>query len=99
MPGDGTDWRLRSKCSRLTIADSDKLFFSKGRTSKKAKEFCKDCPVLSECLALSLTSDNSVGVWAGTSERERRKMLKQRLTLLPGSVGVVKRVNLQFHSV
>jgi WhiB family transcriptional regulator, redox-sensing transcriptional regulator len=67
------DWRVKSKCARLTPQESDKLFFSQGRTTNKAKAFCKDCPVIQECLAESLRDYNK-GFWAGTPEHERSNM-------------------------
>jgi hypothetical protein len=67
------DWRVDSKCSRLTAKQSDKLFFSQGRSTKRAKAFCSDCPVSKECLQESLRGD-SRGFWAGKSMKERDNM-------------------------
>jgi WhiB family transcriptional regulator, redox-sensing transcriptional regulator len=45
----------------------------KGDTGAAAKAVCAGCPVRAECLAYALAEDLA-GVWAGTSERERRAM-------------------------
>lgn len=34
------------------------------------------CPVLASCMRYALENDERFGVWAGTSERERRKLRK-----------------------
>jgi hypothetical protein len=44
--------------------------------SEEAKKFCKTCPYVAECLEWAL-KNNEMGVWGGTTERERR-MLKRR---------------------
>ena len=38
---------------------------------------CADCPVHEECLAYALAQPDLVGVWGGTTERERRKIRRQ----------------------
>ena len=66
------DWRSRSKCQKLTPNEFDDMFFPEaGRAINRAKLFCKDCPVFTECLQFAL--DNKVsGIWAGTSSKERK---------------------------
>src|SRR5690242_16698442 len=52
MTGEHADWRLQGKCTKLPTDESDKIFFpGPGGKSKKAKEFCKSCPVISQCLS------------------------------------------------
>lgn len=51
-----------------------------------AKNICKGstplaisaCPVRDECLAYALEHNEKFGVWGGTSERERRRLQRQR---------------------
>jgi WhiB family transcriptional regulator, redox-sensing transcriptional regulator len=47
----------------------------------RAKKICIDCPVAAACLAYALEHRIDHGVWGGTSERERRRMLKTRKVL------------------
>ena len=35
---------------------------------------CADCPVRKDCLAYAMAQPDAVGVWGGTTERERRAM-------------------------
>ncbi len=43
-----------------------------------AREICKICEVKTVCLEYALTERIDHGVWGGTSERERRRMLRAR---------------------
>lgn len=69
---DKQPWRARALCGKLTLEESDKLFFvGRGATSKPAKKFCADCPVKLECSQFALTYQE-VGIWGGTTEDDRR---------------------------
>lgn len=72
------DWRTQGRCSTLTVEEYDKLFFpDQGRSINKAKEICKDCSVIANCLQFAL--DNAIeGIWAGTSYADRCRMQKAR---------------------
>jgi WhiB family transcriptional regulator, redox-sensing transcriptional regulator len=39
---------------------------------------CARCPVKDECLNYAMQHRNLVGVWGGTTERERRRIRRQR---------------------
>lgn len=69
-------WRNKRKCRNLTPEQADKIFFPKpGGKSKAAKAYCLDCPVISQCLKENLALGAlSQGMWAGTTEPERRRM-------------------------
>ena len=43
------------------------------------KRVCEECPVQSECLEFALENRIDHGVWGGTSERQRRRIIKARL--------------------
>ena len=65
-----TDWRDRAAC--LGIANSD-IFFPIGRdpqAAEDAKDVCRRCPVVRDCLTFALTHEVS-GVWGGTSDGDR----------------------------
>jgi WhiB family transcriptional regulator, redox-sensing transcriptional regulator len=49
---------------------------------ERAKRVCVDCPVSATCLNYALQHRIDHGVWGGTSERERRRILKSRRLLL-----------------
>ena len=49
-----------------------------GARQREAREFCRACPVRTECLAHALDQRIEFGVWGGTTERERRALLRSR---------------------
>ncbi len=70
-----TTWMAKGNC-----ADRDpKIFFpSDGIGVARAKSICSTCPVQAACLEHALTHRIDHGVWGGCSERQRRKIRKQR---------------------
>jgi WhiB family redox-sensing transcriptional regulator len=73
------NWREHATCRH---EDPD-LFFPIGTTGpalvqqEQAKSVCRRCPVREECLQWALDTGQTIGVWGGTSENERRA-LKRR---------------------
>lgn len=43
-----------------------------------AKQVCAECGVRAACLEYALSRREKVGVWGGATERERRRILRQR---------------------
>ncbi|MFD6924565.1 WhiB family transcriptional regulator [Streptomyces sp. NPDC059944] len=74
------NWRDSAACRSV---DPD-LFFPIGSTGpavlqiQEAKAVCEGCPVREACLDWALESGQSVGVWGGTSETERRSLARRR---------------------
>jgi WhiB family transcriptional regulator, redox-sensing transcriptional regulator len=68
------NWRAAARC-RTT--DAEGLFVA-GARQREARSFCKACPVRTECLAHALDHRIEFGVWGGTTERERRALLRSR---------------------
>jgi WhiB family redox-sensing transcriptional regulator len=69
------DWLDRAKCRDMDPA----IFFpSDGIGVQAAQRICVDCPVRSTCLEYALAERVDHGVWGGTSERERRRILRHR---------------------
>jgi WhiB family transcriptional regulator, redox-sensing transcriptional regulator len=70
------DWRDRAAC----CAVDPELFFPVGSTGPAldqladAKSVCHRCPVIGECLAWALGTDQRSGVWGGLSEAERYQL-------------------------
>ncbi|HAM03835.1 MAG TPA: WhiB family transcriptional regulator [Acidimicrobiaceae bacterium] len=69
------EWMERGKCRDL---DPATFFPSDGIGVQAAQRICSDCPVKSPCLEYALSNRVDHGVWGGTSERERRRILRQR---------------------
>ncbi|MBQ0851532.1 WhiB family transcriptional regulator [Streptomyces sp. NPDC057621] len=72
-------WRDYAECRTV---DPD-LFFPIGNTGpalvqiEDAKSVCRRCPVREECLNWALDTGQSIGVWGGTSESERRTLRRR----------------------
>jgi WhiB family transcriptional regulator, redox-sensing transcriptional regulator len=70
-----TEWMAEGKCSEVTPS----VFFpSDGVGVDVARKICQDCEVRGPCLEYALVNRIDHGVWGGTSERERRRILRQR---------------------
>jgi WhiB family redox-sensing transcriptional regulator len=48
---------------------------SRQRRERKAKQFCAQCPVVTQCLEHSLRFREAYGVWGGIAETERHRIL------------------------
>ena len=77
-----TDWMATGNCRDEPPAT---FFPSDGVGVELAKRVCSGCPVSEVCLEYALENRIDHGVWGGTSERQRRRILKaRRLPLLVG---------------
>ncbi|MDA3032182.1 MAG: WhiB family transcriptional regulator [Actinomycetota bacterium] len=56
-----------------------KIFYPDDEASSIfAKSVCSTCSVQTECLEHALTIREKAGVWGGASERDRRRIIRQR---------------------
>jgi len=70
-----SNWMAQGNCADQPPS----LFFpSDGVGVEVAKRLCVECPVRSDCLEYALANRIDHGVWGGTSERERRRILRAR---------------------
>ena len=46
--------------------------------AQAAKTVCESCPVQQSCLNHALTFREKAGVWGGATERDRRRIIRQR---------------------
>lgn len=70
-----SNWMAIGNCSD----QPPELFFpSDGVGVEVAKKVCADCPSKEPCLEYALAHRIDHGVWGGTSERQRRRILKAR---------------------
>ena len=72
------DWRSAGLCR-----GSDPLVFyppsdEDDSLADEAKMICGMCAVRRPCLEFALTTREKHGVWGGLTERERRRVLRQR---------------------
>lgn len=58
--------------------EPDLFFPERGASTKEAKEVCRGCVVREDCLEYALDHGEKFGIWGGMSERERRRLRRQR---------------------
>lgn len=79
-----TTWMAEGNCRN---EPPTRFFPSDGVGVEIAKQICATCPVSEPCLEYALEQRIDHGVWGGTSERQRRRILRARR--LPVTVGPV----------
>lgn len=68
-------WRQRAACRGV---DPDVFYPAADEEADDAKAICGICPVREACLEYALVNRERDGVWGGATERERRRILRQR---------------------
>ena len=68
-------WRQRAACRGV---DPDIFYPISDEEAEEAKAICGACTVAETCLEYALTNRERDGVWGGATERERRRMIRQR---------------------
>lgn len=76
-------WQRDAACRKVEIGHSTRarvhaFFPDRGRPAERAKAVCATCPVWRECLEYALGDHEREGVWGGTTEKERRVILRAR---------------------
>ncbi len=69
------DWHALANCLGV---DPDLFFPERGASTREAKEVCRGCVVREACLEYALVNGEKFGIWGGMSERERRRIRRQR---------------------
>lgn len=70
-------WRKRAACRGIDV----EVFYpltEEEADAAPAKAICAECPVRQPCLEHALVHREREGVWGGATERERRRLLRQR---------------------
>ena len=73
--GDDRAWQDQANCLGV---DPDLFFPERGASTREAKEVCRGCEVRQQCLEYALANGEKFGIWGGLSERERRRLRRQR---------------------
>ena len=68
-------WQERANCFGV---DPDLFFPERGASTREAKGVCRGCEVRAECLEYALAHGEKFGIWGGLSERERRRVRRER---------------------
>ena len=72
---DDLSWHDRANCKG---ANADLFFPERGASTRTAKSICRQCQVRADCLEFALRSGEKFGIWGGRSERERRRVRRER---------------------
>ena len=70
-----TEWVTRRRCADI---DPSVFFPNDGAGVIVAQKVCVECPVKDLCREYALANNIIHGVWGGTSERQRRRILRDR---------------------
>ena len=76
-------WQDQANCLGV---DPDLFFPERGASTREAKEVCRGCVVRLDCLEYALDNGEKFGIWGGLSERERRRLRRQRALVVRRSV-------------
>ncbi|HLI15783.1 MAG TPA: WhiB family transcriptional regulator [Acidimicrobiales bacterium] len=68
-------WRQRAACRGIS---PDVFYPSCDEEAAEAKAICALCPVRQPCLEYAISERERDGVWGGLTERERRRLIRQR---------------------
>jgi WhiB family redox-sensing transcriptional regulator len=68
-------WQTKAACRGERV---EMFIPERGSPSMRAKQLCARCEVRSDCLKYALAIPDLVGYWAGTNERERRRLRAAR---------------------
>ena len=64
------------RVARCRSVDRAVFFPNDGSGVERAQRICAECPVIHACLAYALHHEIPYGVWGGTSERHRARILR-----------------------
>lgn len=83
LPGpnaDLWDWQMHGTCRGV---DSSVFFHPDGERGRaraqresRAKQLCRQCPVITQCRAHALKVGEPYGIWGGLSETERELLIR-----------------------
>lgn len=68
-------WRQRAACRGL---DPEVFYPYSEDEAEEAKSICASCAVRQMCLEYALVGREHEGIWGGATERERRRLIRQR---------------------
>lgn len=69
------EWVAFRRCADV---DPNVFFPNDGAGVIVAQKLCRECPVIDACREYALANNITHGVWGGTSERQRRRILRDR---------------------
>ena len=74
-PSTDDDWRDQAACLGL---DPQVFYPTTDDEADEARRICDACAVKDDCLEYALARREKDGVWGGATERDRRRIIRQR---------------------
>ncbi len=74
IEADERPWESEAACRGM---DASVFFPSADADASEALAICRVCPVRQECLDWAVSTRERFGVWGGTTEQERRRILRR----------------------
>ncbi len=74
-PGQKPGWYSKANCHGI---DPEIFYPSAEDDASEAKAICHACAVRIPCLEYALATRERDGIWGGASEKERRRLVRQR---------------------
>lgn len=68
-------WQEQAACRD---ADPELFFSSEDGSRHEALSLCGACPVRTDCLEHALAHRETYGIWGGTDEQERKRLVRRR---------------------
>ena len=68
-------WSSQARCKGI---DPEIFYPVSDDDADEAKSICTECPVRIACLEYAISSRERDGIWGGATERERRRIIRQR---------------------
>ena len=68
-------WRTQARCKGI---DPEIFYPVSDEDADEGKAICAECPVRLACLEYALAYRERDGLWGGATERERRRIIRQR---------------------
>ncbi len=72
---DRPPWQRDASCRGI---DPELMYPRRGELVDPARAVCDNCPVIDDCLEYALAGGERFGIWGGMSERERRRIRRDR---------------------
>ena len=76
------DWQLHARCRGLPAetfyTGDDDRGARRVAHEEHAKQICRHCPVLRECLGHAMEADEPYGIWGATTPKERAALRSSR---------------------
>jgi WhiB family transcriptional regulator, redox-sensing transcriptional regulator len=69
------EWQTRAACGE---GDLEIFYSGEADDTRAAIAVCRSCPVRRACFEAAVARGEHFGVWGGTTERERRRIIRAR---------------------